>query len=67
MSEAEVTKHVKRAYKIWKRPGIDWKEKITEIIVEILIIVFAVSLSLYLERWREKQHDRQIEKTFSEA
>ena len=65
MSESEVSKHIKRSYKIWKKPGINWKEKLTEIIVEILIIVFAVSLSLYLERWREKQHDRQIEKALS--
>jgi hypothetical protein len=64
MSESEVSKHIKRTYKIWKKPGINWKEKLTETIVEILIIVFAVSLSLYLERWREKQHDRQIEKNF---
>lgn len=64
MSESEVSKHVKQAYKIWKRPGINWKEKLTEIIIEILIIVFAVSLSLYLERWREKNHDDQIEKHF---
>ena len=64
MSESEVSKHIKRTYKIWKKPGINWKEKLTEIIMEILIIVFAVSLSLYLERWREKQHDRQIEKNF---
>ena len=64
MSESEVSKHIKRTYKIWKKPGINWKEKLTETIVEILIIVFAVSLSLYLERWREKQHDRQIEKDF---
>ena len=64
MSESEVSKHIKRTYKIWKKPGINWKEKLTEIIIEILIIVFAVSLSLYFERWREKQHDRQIEKHF---
>src|SRR5580765_3908902 len=64
MSESEVSKHIKRTYKIWKKPGISWKEKLTEIIIEILIIVFAVSLSLYLERWREKQHDRQIERHF---
>jgi hypothetical protein len=64
MSESDVSKHLKRTYKIWKKSGISWKEKIIEIIVEILIIVFAVSLSLYLEKWREKQHDRQIEKRF---
>src|SRR5664279_6058753 len=64
MSEPDVTKHIKRTYKIWKKPGINWKEKLTEIVIEILIIVFAVSLSLYLERWRKKQHDRQIEKNF---
>ena len=64
MSESEVSKHIKRTYKIWKKPGIHWKEKLSEIIIEILIIVFAVSLSLYLERWREKQHDREIERHF---
>jgi hypothetical protein len=64
MSESEISKHIKRTYKIWKKPGINWKEKLSETIVEILIIVFAVSLSLYLERWREKQHDKQIERDF---
>jgi hypothetical protein len=64
MSEGEVHKHVRRAYKIWRNPAVHWKEKIFEIFIEILIIVFAVSLSLYLERWREKSHDRQIEKHF---
>lgn len=64
MSEAEVTKHLTKSYRIWKRPGINWKEKITEIFIEILIIVFAVSLSLYLERWREKSHDHHIAREF---
>lgn len=64
MSESEVSKHVMRSYKIWKRPGINWKEKLIEISIEIAIIVFAVSLSLYFERLRENQHDKKIERNF---
>ncbi len=36
MSESEISKHVSRAYKIWRRPGVNWKEKLSEIVIEIL-------------------------------
>src|SRR5580765_1265873 len=64
MGESEISKPLVRSYKIWKKPGIHWKDKLIEIVIEICIIVFAVSFSLYLERRREQKNDRIIATQF---
>jgi hypothetical protein len=65
MAEDEILKkHVKTAYKAWRDPEKDWKDKIKDILLEILIIVFAVSVSIWLHNWSEDMKDRKAEREF---
>jgi hypothetical protein len=64
MAEDEIIKHTKAAYKAWKNPDKNWKEKLQEISIEIVIIVFAVSISIWLHNLSEASSNRKEEKEF---
>jgi hypothetical protein len=64
MAEHEIIRHTKKAYTILKSSNMNFKNKITDILIEIIIIVFAVSVSIWLSNWSEHMHDRKEEKEF---
>lgn len=64
MAEQEISKHTKKAYKIWNSRNHTWKHKLKEFLIEIAIIVFAVTISIWFHNLSEKSHDKKEVRNF---
>jgi hypothetical protein len=64
MAELEISKHTKKAYKVWNSKTHTWKDKLKEFFIEIFIIIFAVTVSIWFHGISEKKHDRKEVKNF---
>lgn len=64
MAELEISKHTKKAYKVWNSKTLTWRDKLKEFGIEIFIIIFAVTVSIWFHGLSEKRHDRKEVKTF---
>lgn len=64
MAEQEISKHTKKAFKIWSSNEHSWQHKLQEFFIEIAIIVFAVSVSIWFHNRSEHAHQQADVKTF---
>jgi hypothetical protein len=64
MAEQEITKHTKKALKIFGDKESSFFHKLIDFGLEIAIIVFAISLSIWFHNWSEHKNEQKIAKTF---
>ena len=64
MSEEEVIKHTKKAFKVWGEKKKSFWYRLKEFALEIFIIVFAITLSIWFHNWSEHRQEQAQVKTF---